>query len=333
MKIFRLLNPKNASIFKKSLTAEQELSSMEAFNIWNSLRARYLSFETYQLFRNFVHDREFDLLLSQHQKHFQKQIKILESEASKFKVKVPDRPPEYLRTSVHIDAITDRMIFRKIFSDMLSELYLLSSAITTSTVNDNLRSHYMNFVKSHLTDYENLYKFGKLKGWVDVEPAFKTNKPGEREELATSEANHLWDHINIRYQQLQLTQIFMNFIHDQDFQLLLNRGLTRLQSQLKVLEREASKYEVPMPDKPPASQPANIDPEVMEDKFVFRTIFKGIEDAINLHIQATISTVRNDNLRTIFSKYLDDEFKMFNDLVRYGKLKGWAHKTPMYRKS
>jgi hypothetical protein len=69
--------PFDISLFKKSATDSERISAVEAFNLWDMLQARYISIETYQLYINFVHDRDFVLLLKNHLKSFQKQAKKL----------------------------------------------------------------------------------------------------------------------------------------------------------------------------------------------------------------------------------------------------------------
>lgn len=44
----------------------------------------------------------------------------------------------------------------------------------------------MIFTLSHLNNFEQLYKYGKLKGWMDIAPSFKTNKPVDKEKLSVS---------------------------------------------------------------------------------------------------------------------------------------------------
>lgn len=331
MDISNLLHPER--LFKKNITVEDELSSIEAYNIWNTLKTRYISLETYQLFRNFVHDRDFDLLLKQHIEHFQEQINILEDLAEKLKVKAPTQPPEQIKTSSHIDALTDKIIFKRIYTDLIAELYLLSSTVSRSRVNDGLRKHFITFVNSHLNDFQNLYKYGKVKGWTEVAPSFKTDQPVKKEQLSTAEAGHLWELLNLRYDQLQLTRIFSNFVHDKDLEMILERGTKKLKDQIKTLEKQAADFELPLPEKPPASEQATIDPEIMEDKFVYRTILKGAQDAIDTHIRAVVETVRNDNLRDLFFKLYNKEVELYNDLIHYGKMKGWAYIAPKFRKS
>lgn len=61
------------SIFKK--TSRETVDIITAFNLWNTLRARYGSIETFQMYKNFIHDRDFNLLLNQFLGTFLKEVK------------------------------------------------------------------------------------------------------------------------------------------------------------------------------------------------------------------------------------------------------------------
>lgn len=83
----------NITLFKNSQDQTEQLSTIEAFNIWNILRSRYISIETYQFFRNFIHDSDFTLMVNNHLKDFQSQTATLEALGKYYKVQVPTRPP------------------------------------------------------------------------------------------------------------------------------------------------------------------------------------------------------------------------------------------------
>jgi hypothetical protein len=40
--------------------------------------------------------------------------------------------------------------------------------------------------------------------------------------------------------------------------------------------------------------------------------------------------VINDRLRQLFRKMLMEEVDYFDNLIKYGKLKGWMHHAPLY---
>lgn len=48
--------------------------------------------------------------------------------------------------------------------------------------------------------------------------------------LDSGEAFLLWDHLVSRYDIIEMTQIFQNFVHDPEFALVLKKGLTELKS-------------------------------------------------------------------------------------------------------
>lgn len=318
------------SMFKKSTANVEQIDVQTVFNLWNLLKARYDSIETAQMLRNFVHDRDLGLILEMFLKDFQTQTEQLEKEAKKFKIKVPSRPPNDTKTSTRIDEFSDKFIYKRMYADMLAEMLSLSSSVRTTLTNDRLRKLFRKFLLSHVNGFENLYKYGKLKGWEEVAPAYKTTKQGVRESLSTSEAFHVWHHINDRYTQSQLSQFFLVFVHDLDFKALLTLGVNRLKKQIQMMEQEALNFEIQLPERPPASLQVSIDPETLEDKFMYQIVYKGIDDSVDMHIRAVLETLRNDPLRKIFLELYKVELDTQDDFLKYGKMKGWANVPPIY---
>jgi hypothetical protein len=318
------------TIFKKSRGTQEQLDIQEAFNLWNALRVRYNSIETVQLYKNFTHDQDFNLLLSKFIITWNGQGKRYETLAEKLRVKVPKKPPRDFKSSFKLNEFTDDLIFRRIFNDMTAELYFLATAYRSSTTNDGVRQIIRQDLKSHLDDFELLYKYGKLKGYMDEPPAYKTAKPVKNEPLAVSEAFHILDHIGQRYHQLQLTRLFLTFAHDMEFRVILQQGVAALLKQTKTLEDLALKYEVPLPKQPPSSISVRIEPEAIEDRFIYLSILNGIQNAIDLHIRAVVETIRNDSLRKIVYDLFIDEIDLHESFVKYGKVKGWISTVPIY---
>lgn len=318
------------SIFKKSSANVEQIDVQTVFNLWNTLRARYNSIEAVQMFKNFVHDRDLGIVLEMLLKDFQTQTEQLEKEAKKFRIKVPSRPASDIKTSTRIDEITDKFIYKRTYADMIAEMSSLNSAVRTTLTNDRLRNLFKKFLLSHVEDFETLYKYGKLKGWEEVAPAYKTTQQVGKESLSTSEAYHIWHNINDRYIQSQLTQFFLVFVHDFDFKLILTKGMNVLKKQIKMMEDEALKYEIQMPERPPSSLQVPIDPETLEDRFMYQIVYKGIDDSIDVHIRAVIETLRNDPLRKLFLDLYKAELEIQDDLIKYGKMKGWAKVPPVY---
>lgn len=81
------------SILKKAKSIDERLDIQEAYNIYSLLRARYVSTQTVQLFKNFVHDADWEIILDGFEKDFNKQIDILEKLGGKFHIIMPARTP------------------------------------------------------------------------------------------------------------------------------------------------------------------------------------------------------------------------------------------------
>lgn len=244
--------------------------------------------------------------------------------------KLPLRPPEETKFSVRVNEITDKYIYNHIIADLISEMYSLSRTVRTTLTHDSLRSNFKDYLISHINDHERFSRYGKLKGWASVRPDYKTEAKHTNEPLSLGDAYHLWNHIHNRYSQLELTQFFVGFAHDVEFKTLMTLGMNTLKAQLQTLVQLALKYEVQLPERPPASLKGPIDPESLEDRFMYQQIFRGIDESVEMHIRAIIEVARNDSLRQVFVKLFEAELDIHDKMIKYGKLKGWAFIPPIY---
>ncbi|HZK53164.1 MAG TPA: DUF3231 family protein [Desulfosporosinus sp.] len=318
------------SIFKKTNDREDRLDIQEAFNIYNLLSARYFSMQTIQLYKNLVHDVDWEIILDGFMKHFDKQIAILEELGLIFRIKMPNRSPMDVKASSSINDITDDYIYKDIFHDLVAQLMSLIYAVHSSSTNDKIRNVIIQDLTTHLKDFDILYKFGKLKGWEATYPVYKTTLHHQEEALSTSEAFHIWDHINMRYEQIELIGLFSGFAHDTEFKVILDHGLDIFNKQVSHLEQLALKLNVPLPNRPTLPVIAPIDPEIIMDMFMYRNILNSVLTALDTHVRAIIETIRNDSLRTLWIDQLNLELKYYDTYLKYGKMKGWTRVVPIY---
>ena len=108
-------------------------------------------------------------------------------------------------------------------------------------------------------------------------------------------------------------------------------GKKTLDKQISTLKKKTKKLEVPKPERPPAFNAATIDPEIFTDQFMFRRIFQGIQEAVDIHIIAVVETITNDSIRDLFMQYLKKEISLYNKILKYGKIKGWTYIPPLYK--
>ena len=148
--------------------------------------------------------------------------------------------------------------------------------------------------------------------------------------LSLGEAYILWDMLTSRYDAIMITQSYQNLAHDPEFRIILTQGLGQtLEKQANKLEQELDRYKIQLPPRPPKSVNYEAQAGVFRDDFLFRRVFTSIQDFLDHHIWAIRVTVVNDPLRQMFIQFALDEVEVFNDLCKYGKLKGWLVIPPM----
>ena len=318
------------SIINKAKNREDSLDVQEAFNIYNLLKTRYVSIQTVQLFKNFVHDVGWEIILDKFQKDFEKQIIILEELGQKFRIILPDRPPRDIKFVTHINDITDDYIYKTIYHDLVAQLMFLIQSVRSTGTNDNLRNIIVKDLIIHLEDFDVLYKFGKLNGWEETYPNYKTSINQLKEELSASEAFHIWDHITLRYEQIELIGIFSSFAHDTEFRVILQYGLTIYNNQVNKLQQLALKFNVPLPNRPALPVTSPIDPETVTDRFMYRIVLNLEFTSLDTHVTAIIETIKNEALRKLWRELLTTELKYYDKYLKYGKMKGWTRVVPIY---
>ena len=319
------------SIFNKNrVSKNKRVSTAEAYNIWNLIRQSNLNINTNNILKNFIHDPELLIFANDTINEYKKLVKILSEYGAKYKVPLPSMPQEDIQFTATIDVITDEVIFKNLINDIIYSIYELMGAIKSSTTTDDLRKSLIDFTKNKLDRYQFLYKYGKVKGWVEVSPSYKT-KPTKKESLSVAEATHIWDHLIVRYDQLYLTNLHLEFVHDLDFRKILKIGKKVLDRQITKLEKLGLQFEIPLPKKPSLIQETPIDPELLKDEFIYRNLLSHIQSASDLHIRSILDCTRNDNLREVFLKFLEEELDIYNNFVKYGKMKTWTHIVPMYK--
>jgi len=317
-------------LLKKVGSKNKVVDIEEVWNIWELLSSGYESLADIKLLKNFVHDKDLNWMLDRHLKGLEDELNMMEKEAIRYNIKTSHQPPVDFKTSAIVEEFSDRYIFRNVYRRLGDDLFKLSRSIRTSSTNDMLRRRLQHRLKDTLKNFEEFIKYGRLKGWQDPPPTYKIHKPQKSEQLLVSEAFHLWDHLNQRYDQLHLTSTYKSLIHDPELVVIITLGVQSLSEEIKMLENLMTKFEIVLPGRPPASTRIPIDPEVFEDVFMFRSILTGLQEAQDLHLRAVVQTEMNDKLRKMFTRILLNEMSLYDKLLKYGKAKGWTQPAPVY---
>ena len=165
-------------------------------------------------------------------------------------------------------------------------------------------------------------------GNVHIGKAEKANSPS----LTIIEAGILWDLLSARYKCIEETNIYHNYAHDKDFkEMIVRLGMTMLNRHIAEMEKQCEIFNVPMVKRPPKSVVQQSDNMNFTDEFMFRQIFEGCQHFLSVLSYCISNMVHNDALRGMFGTHFNEELAIFNNLCKYGKMKGWLEIAPMYK--
>jgi hypothetical protein len=157
-----------------------------------------------------------------------------------------------------------------------------------------------------------------------------TTETAKSSTLTAAEAHFLWDNLLSRYDIVQATQLYLNHVHDKDFSAILSLGLRVLDKQIIEMEKEMKLYGLPLPERRPKSVEFFEDTSAINDQYIFKRLFTGVQSFLENHIRSIRVMVYNKHLRKMNIAFLKKELDIYNDLCKYGKVKGWLVIPPMY---
>jgi hypothetical protein len=165
----------------------------------------------------------------------------------------------------------------------------------------------------------------------DIVDVFSGSQVAQRQtKLYAGEAHILWEHLQQRHDYLELTLVMVNNISDSEFKVMVERGLGGImKTQIQKVEAMLSTFGIPFPEGSPQSVTTKGDPEIWRDEMIFNLLMVGIQNFMNVHLRG-IKMFLSDGLRNLFSEFMVEELKMHDNMVKYGKLKGWLISPPSY---
>jgi len=152
----------------------------------------------------------------------------------------------------------------------------------------------------------------------------------EQKNIHSGEAFQMWQHLVMRYDIIELADIFQNFANDAEFKAILSSGLNKLKDEISKIEDEMNRLGIPLPPRPPKSINTPANTEILRDELMYRTLYVGVQNFLNEH-QRTIVVMKNERLRDMFLAMYQTEISIYTKLGQYGKLKGWIPIPPAYK--
>jgi len=316
----------------KSEKQQQLVDVEEAYNLWDTLKSMYGVMERVQIWNNFAHDPEFSLIFLKALHDYKKEINILEKELEKYAIQGPQTNRAKINSSVNSEILLDKFLAHDFFLILQEHVEMFLRACVTSTTNDSIRELFLKMLTHTVDRLSNMEKYLKLKGWLETPPLYPLIPDNVKERLDSGEVFHLWDHLTYRYDNIEKTETFYDFVYDGDFKLLLKVGLQGvLKKQAAMLEKKLEYFGIPMPNHYPNVITPPDNTEILRDEFMYKDITTGMHGAAIMHAQALKQSTTNDEIRGIFHDLLLGEVHMLDKLIKLGKTKGWLHPTPQYR--
>ncbi len=146
----------------------------EAFILSQHLYYRYFCIEQTIQYYNYAHDVDFKQVIKMGLSYLEKEAAATEKQMEKYNVPQPSRSPKSVKSATpNTTLINDHFIFNQIRNGCAAAAEKnLRNAITILS-NDSLREMFTAFLNNEMDLMYNLYKYGKLKGWMLVYPEFK----------------------------------------------------------------------------------------------------------------------------------------------------------------
>lgn len=317
--------------FRKKTEQSQKLVNLqEVYSLWDFLKTKYHTVESLNIYTNFAHDIEFKRLLVKRLNTSRKEIENIEDIIRQYKVHAPKPFRKDIRTSINTEILSDEYIASMLLFAEQELVEMTLKSFASASTNDHVRKFFKEYVFKEINWLDTFIKYTKLKGWID-QPAMYPNIPvTTNEQIDCGEAFQMWDHLTFRYSNIEITEIYHVLARDGDFKSMLKVGIQGiLRKEAERLEKELAYFGIPLP-KQPKTMYENLGAVELPDETMFKQIFMGMQSAAVVHAQALKQSTTNDRIRTLFSDLLKSEIGTIDNIIKYGKLKGWVEQTPSF---
>ncbi len=319
-------------IFPTMKKKGMQVNVQEASSLWDILKTNYMAVELMQMWQNFVHDGDLKILIGLFLRDIRDDIKVLEEQIKKYGIAGPDKNRAAVTSAVNTEALMDEYMAQEFFIFAQENVEQLLRALRTVTDSDPIRKMLMKFTRQAIERSDGIIAYLRMKGWLETPPLYTQIPAGVDEKLGAGEAFHLFDHLTFRYDNISQTEIYYAFAKDPEFKQMIKAGLQNsLKKQAAILENELAHFGILLPKSPKDfNLPGNYT-ELIDDDHMYRMILAGIMGATIFHAQALKQSTVNDRVRRIFKDLLLKEIEYVDDLLRFGKLKGWLNPVPQFK--
>ncbi|MTI59958.1 MAG: DUF3231 family protein [Firmicutes bacterium] len=314
----------------KTHQKQSQLSTEEAFRLWEKTRLRYVVINHISLLGNFTHDVDFQLVLKNINKTLQEHAKMLEKELKKYSINSPEPSKKDIEAIGNTEVLVDKHTAQFILNDLQLIVSKCFLTIRDTVLNDAIRELLYKIAKQDIEMYHKYLNFITEKGWLQEPPLYKSLKNAEKR-IATNEVWHLWELLDNRYLSKHKTKYYISNVIDKDFQILLETGINILEKQTTTLEKMLLTFGVNLPEQYAKSIATPETKERFSDEYIFKELLLSIIDAVTLEGVAVQELSINQEIREMIKAFIFEEMDVINNVIKYGKVKGWIPLVPQFR--
>ncbi|ATW27446.1 DUF3231 family protein [Candidatus Formimonas warabiya] len=316
----------------KSNTAKNAGLSVEgAYVLWRLQVDRNTSVGHLNVLKNYIHDKDFSIYVQKIIYDYQKEKTEITKLLNEYSISGPDPNSRDLNIKSNTEAMADQEMAQVIYRFMRLDVNLLLLNIRNVATNDAVQQKIIGFAKEAINRINTFIKYLKVKNWLLLPPMYPGLPSNKREMIAINEVYLLWDYLVYRYNGLRQIQIYAEFSEDPDFTALLNTSIKVQEKDIQNLEDKLMYYGIPFPKAYSKTNPKVESKEIYEDRFMFNTVLRGIQDSIAIRGSAVQEVIVNDELRNFFTKLVFLELDLLLQMAGFGKVKGWVNVTPKYK--
>jgi len=302
----------------------------EAYILWRLLTNRYVYIGHVQQLKNFTHDKDFNVILSNLLNDWRKEVSILEPELEKYSLKGAEPPAIGQDVPGNSEVVIDRETAEVIYAFLRLDVHLILLALKDANVNDSIGKLLQGFLSRSLDRVDSYIGYLKMKNWVYYPPLYPYVKAEVTEKIACNEVFLLWDHLVFRYNKIRKTQMYAEMTSDADFKMMLLSGLDILKKQMNELQQKLMYFGITLPKPYSNIRPVFTIMEPVENKFMYADTLRGMQNALALHGAAIQDVILNDDIRRYFKKLTLEEVEIVRKVVKYGRVKGWITFIPSF---
>jgi hypothetical protein len=148
------------------------LDCVEAFHLWSHVNYRYINIEENQRWKEYVHDRDFAVILKAGADIMKEQVAMLEKELERYGIPAGKRPPNVIKGNQDKSVFQDEYIYKSLFIGIQWAGVFHAKAFKHCVTNDRIRTIFKSLLYEEIDQVKDMIKYGKLKGWLELPPQY-----------------------------------------------------------------------------------------------------------------------------------------------------------------